>query len=382
MSTEKYLQPDGLRGLLTLFVIAAHWLPEALGSAAHPTLMRGILLTAEMGMYFFFVLSGFLISGILIRNRLQAEMHGVSKLSVWKNYFIRRTLRIFPIYYLCWTFLIFFNVLWISEVSIWHLTYLSNVFFYLQGHWGLGGHLWSLSTEEQFYVVWPIVMLFTPLRYLRGLITVMVLSAPVFRAGMNLLHPSSFTEVLTPALFDGLGLGALLALQQHLPGKNPTKNQRSLILAAGLTGLLLTLAFELKPMGWSLWNEFHPVHDLGRRSAFALLGVFLVHGSVRGFGGITGWLLERPVVLFLGKISYALYLFHNFQLYLFEWFKIGLPTSGWYILVHFAILLGAASLSWYLVELPINNLKKYFPYIKLKPLAEPAAASQVVKQSV
>jgi len=362
---EKYKQPDGLRGLLTMFVIAAHWLPEAMGEKISPVLLRWITLIAEAGMYFFFVLSGFLISGILIRNRIKAEEIGYSKRQVWKNYFIRRTLRIFPIYYLCLIFLIFFNVLWIKNLSWWHLSYLSNVFFYQRGDWGLGGHLWSLSTEEQFYIIWPIVMLFAPLRHLKKTVLIIVLIAPLFRMAMNIWNPSYFTQFLTPSLFDGLGLGALLALHLSLPSSRKPVSEVMLSKFAGAIGILVFVMFELRPFSWPIWNEFHPFFEIFRRSSLALIGIFLVQGSITGFRGIAKWTLEHPIVLFLGKISYALYLFHNFQLYLFDWFKIDLPVTGAFILLHLAILIAAATLSWYLVELPFNSLKKYFPYIKL-----------------
>ncbi len=353
--------------MLTVFVIAAHWLPEALDDSVDPRLLRWITVIAEAGMYFFFVLSGFLISGILIRNRLKAEETGYSKKQVWKNYFIRRTLRIFPIYYLCIGFLIFFNVLWIKNISWWHLTYLSNIFFYQQDHWGLGGHLWSLSTEEQFYIIWPVIILFMPLRHLKKIVLGIVLVAPLFRMSMNTWNPSFFTQLLTPALFDGLGLGALLALHQTLPTTKSNDTSPRLMKTAGLVGLALLFLFEIRPFSLPIWNEFHPFYEFFRRSSMALIGVFLVWGSVKGFKGIAKWTLENSVILYFGKISYGLYLFHNFQLYLFEWFKIDLPATGGFILIHFAILVAVASLSWYVVELPVNNLKKYFPYIRKTP---------------
>jgi peptidoglycan/LPS O-acetylase OafA/YrhL len=361
-----YKQADALRGILTLFVIASHWIPHGrVVSENEQSVLEVISLIGAVGMYFFFVLSGFLITGILVRNKIKAEDSGYSKKEVWKSFFMRRTLRIFPIYYLCLAFLIYFNVGWIRGVSGWHISYLSNIFFYKENSWGLGGHLWSLSCEEQFYLAWPLLILFLPLRYLKMMIISFVLIAPIFRMTMNFYNPSIFTQLLTPAVFDGLGLGALLAIHKNIPKYFiPEDKIKKVVNYSGLIGILLLLFFYISPGNLDIWNEFHPFHDLFFRSSMAMVGLFLVFGSINGFKSIWTFILENRIVLYLGKISYSLYLFHNFQLYLFEWFKVPLPTSGWFLIIHFAILLFLSTLSWYFFELPINNLKRYFPYIK------------------
>ncbi len=370
---EKFRQPDGLRGLLTLFVVAAHWLPRAFGPQLSPHMFRAVIVVAETGMYFFFVLSGFLITGILVRNRIKGEASAYPKKQIWKNYFIRRCLRIFPIYFLTWFVLDYFNVLWIRNNSVWHLSYLSNVYFYKVNQWKFGGHLWSLSAEEQFYLIWPLLMLFVPLRYLKRMVLALVLIAPLFRMVMNSIWPSQFTEVLTPALLDGLGLGALLALEKIAPSRRLQPIARIGLPLAGIFSALLIVLFEWKPFGLPAWNEFSPFYEIFRRSSMAVLGLFLVHGSVKGFPGMTGRFLETRVLLFLGKISYALYLFHNFQPYLMEWFKVPIPMTGVFVLLQLAILIAAATLSWYLIEQPLNNLKKYFPYVRRSSVVEPVA---------
>lgn len=363
---NKYKQPDGLRGMLTLFVIASHWLSH--GQHFNSLQLFGLSVISqigEIGMYFFFVLSGFLISGILIRNRLKAEKERYSKKLVWKNYFIRRTLRIFPVYYLTITILYVFNISGFRPYAFWHFGYLTNVFFYLHQHWELGGHLWSLSTEEQFYLLWPFLIFFIPIRHLKKVIVSLIFIAPFFRMGMNLYRPSEFTMYLTPAVLDGLGLGALLALIKNVPSESVNeehKNRGVKLMAA--VAMSLIILFHIKPFQLNIWEQFNPFFEIFNRSSMAVVGLFLVNGSINGFKGFWKHLLENKVAQYLGKISYALYLFHNFQLYAFEWLHINLPATGWYLGVHFLILVTLASLSWYLLELPINNLKKYFPYIK------------------
>jgi len=369
MSTNKvenYKQADGLRGILTLFVIARHWIPHGRKIGRLEEVFLSIIsLIGEIGMYFFFVLSGFLITGILLKNRILAEAGNYNKVVIWKNYFIRRTLRIFPIYYLSLSVLIYFNVMWIREFSSWHISYMSNVLFYNINHWGIGGHLWSLSCEEQFYLIWPFLILFIPIRYLKNTIIGFIFLAPFFRMLMNYFNPSMFTQLLTPAVFDGLGLGSLLATHRIIPSFTLDSHiLKKKINTIGLVGINLILLFYFKPADLNIWNEFNPFYEFFFRSSFAMVGLFIVFGCINGFKGFWPFLLENRIVLFLGKISYSLYLLHNYQLYLFEWFKVSIQTTGWYLIIQFGILLLFSTLSWYLFELPINNLKKYYPYLK------------------
>lgn len=361
-----YKQPDGLRGIFTLFVIASHWIVHnQVFSGTKGQLVSVIAQIGGIGMYFFFVLSGFLISGILISNRFKAEERGVSKLFVWKNYFIRRTFRIFPIFYATIAVLCVLNIQWFRSVAGWHFSYLSNVYFYKRDAWDLGGHLWSLSAEEQFYLLWPVLMLFAPKRYLKTIIISLLFLAPLFRLTMNYFHPSEFTQLLTPGVFDGFSLGALMAYWNIVESKKGDQRIDKLAHICGIVSFVLILLFFFQPFNLLIWQRFTLVHDVFFRSSIAFAGAYVVYRSVNGLKGFWKPLLENKVVQHLGRISYAMYLFHNFQLYAFDWYKLPLPTHGWYLVIHFALLLTLATLSWYLFEKPINNFKKYFPYIKL-----------------
>ncbi len=169
------------------------------------------------GVTLFFVLSGFLISRILLRSRIKSESLNQSKLHSLKQFYIRRTLRIFPIYYITIFILLIFNINNIRQIFFWFLTYTSNIYFYLIQNWaGSLSHLWTLAVEEQFYIIWPFIMLFVPKRFLFKTIVIIISTGPVFRTVLFLFSngspaASDFIHILTPSCMDSFGLGALLA---------------------------------------------------------------------------------------------------------------------------------------------------------------------------
>ena len=141
-------QLDTIRAIAVLLVIIHHWLPQ--------DSVLNIVPNGPLGVNIFFVLSGFLITGILLREKDKAEVLKQKKKTIFRNFYIRRSLRIFPIYYL------FLFVLWvIHDPSVqsdgtYFYTYTSNYLFYSQEFFpARTAHLWSLGVEEQFYLLWP-----------------------------------------------------------------------------------------------------------------------------------------------------------------------------------------------------------------------------------
>lgn len=138
---------DGLRAIAVGAVLFAHFIPVKY----HVSLPFG-----SAGVQLFFVLSGFLITSILLRSK------DVSLRKALKNFYARRFLRIFPLYYLLLALCALTGWMSWQEDLPWHVFYLSNVYISQLGHWpSVGGHLWSLSVEEQYYLVWPLVVLLT-----------------------------------------------------------------------------------------------------------------------------------------------------------------------------------------------------------------------------
>jgi peptidoglycan/LPS O-acetylase OafA/YrhL len=206
-STLTYMrQLDGLRALAVLAVLIEHYVPKTYGIAR-------VIPWGTLGVQLFFVLSGFLITGILLKCR---EISGTFQHPFFslRQFYIRRFLRIFPLYYfvLCMVFLL--NVANIRETIFWYMFYLCNIKFAIDGNWaGTLSHFWSLAVEEQFYLFWPFVILCSPRKILNHVVILAILVAPLIKwvmasRGMNDIA----VAVLMPSNLDALGSGSLLAL--------------------------------------------------------------------------------------------------------------------------------------------------------------------------
>ena len=182
--TDYFPQLDALRAIAVFFVLLEHWVPGTYWFKIFPYGMAGVTL--------FFVLSGFLITRILLRSRIKSESLNQSKLHSLKQFYIRRTLRIFPIYYITIFILLIFNINNIRQIFFWFLTYTSNIYFYLIQNWaGSLSHLWTLAVEEQFYIIWPFIILFIPKRFLFRTIILIISTGPVFRTVLFLFSNGS-----------------------------------------------------------------------------------------------------------------------------------------------------------------------------------------------
>ena len=118
---------------------------------------------ALLGVWLFFVLSGFLITGILLRSRDQVDYGGYQGRFVLRQFYARRILRIFPLYYSVLLLAATIDLGDVRDTIFWHLAYLSNYLFATQQYWGaVTAHFWSLSVEEQFYILWPALDLVRP----------------------------------------------------------------------------------------------------------------------------------------------------------------------------------------------------------------------------
>ncbi len=244
----KYMkQLDGLRAMAVLAVLWTHYLPEEFW-------LFGIY-WGGYGVRLFFVLSGFLITGILLKSRQYIIQGKQCSLFAIRQFYIRRFLRIFPLYYAILALAVLIAMPQVKEAIVWHISYLSNVYFALQGRfYGSAGHLWSLAVEEQFYLLWPWVILFLPRRWLLPTIIIFIGIAPLFRftstvVGVNLVA----IWVLTPGACDALCLGALLAYLNSHEDELLISKQKVLYLLL-LTGLFITIVLPI----FKLWYLSHP----------------------------------------------------------------------------------------------------------------------------
>jgi peptidoglycan/LPS O-acetylase OafA/YrhL len=137
-----------------------------------------------------FALSGFLISGMLI-DASAAASNPREKWYLLRHLYIRRLLRLAPLFYADLLIAVLLNVPTFRESWAWHVVYASNFYQWFHGQGGWGSHLWSLAVEEQFYLFWPLILIFMP-RYLRrSVMVLMLIAAPLFRLLMLNLVPDN-----------------------------------------------------------------------------------------------------------------------------------------------------------------------------------------------
>ena len=312
----------------------------------------------HLGVRLFFVLSGFLITTILLDLK-EAPSTLPDKMKI---FYARRILRIWPIYYLTLFVAAAWNLDGIGPSITWHLLHVSNIYYMVRGDWvpAVTAHLWSLSVEEQFYLVWPLAIFLTPRRLILPMFIATTALAVGFRAVVAMwdLNPGFNAYVGTPAAFDALGVGALIAWLRR-SGVDFSKHRPWLIPVAGaaLGGYCLLFVINISWLYVALPDFF-----------FTIVFACLVIGATIGIGGVAGRLLESSPFVYVGKVSYGVYLYHGFVnyagYYAFEAMGIVLHEGPLRFVIMASLSIAIAALSWHLIERPINSLKRLFPYEK------------------
>ena len=344
------LQLDSLRAIAVLGVLIHHFYPES------ESLGLGYY-----GVRLFFVLSGFLITAILLDARNRIEQTGQRVSSAICQFYVRRTLRIVPVYYLALVIALLLGNTDIFSGAWWYASYTTNLFFIHLGFYpSTTAHLWSLSVEAQFYLIWPFVILLVAKQRIHWAIVLTILAGPLYRLlGIVGSHDGIEFYTFTLSSIDSLGWGALLAWLLH------EEREAHLLKRAGL-GLFL-----LFPIVTPILMEEAYFYVLDN-TLLSIAYVWLITGAAKGFSGPVGGILNWKPLIYIGQISYGVYLYHLFIPWgLYE--VLGLtqlenPVVNAIILITTTILV--ASLSWHLFEKPINGLKKHFPYPTVIPKAQ------------
>ncbi len=357
-------QLDGLRAVAILAVLWSHWMfgsTIAIPGSGEPPLKVTYQLGlpwGHFGVHLFFVLSGYLITGILLRIRPPS---GTGMGRVFRDFYVRRALRIFPAYYVLLAILCAIGFEESRARVIWHATYLTGIYTAITHRIDYASHFWSLAAEEQFYLLWPGVVLLCRWRNAVIGAIAMIGIGPLFRLAMQRLVPEWESTLMMPASADSLGAGALLALLAGDP-RWATVYRRVRIYGA------LPVFIGLQTLAASRWLGLE--WEVLRGTAMSLVFAEVVDRAARGFSGPLGRLLSLPEVVGIGKISYGIYLYHNFTPPLLIW------LLGWcgmsyveYHLLHplwrFQLLslltLALAGVSWVCLERPFLKLKRFFP---------------------
>jgi peptidoglycan/LPS O-acetylase OafA/YrhL len=362
LQESKYMpQLDSLRAFAIFSVMLVHWLPE--------DFLIQKTFVGNMGLKMFFVLSGFLITKILVQNKQKITEKKITVSRYFKQFYIRRTLRIFPVYYATLLIIYILDVFPVRESWQWHATYMSNWFLYFKGDWyGWTSHFWTLSVEEQFYLLWPIVILVTPISRLKLVLYSTILLSVVFKL-FCYYNNVPLIEILTPSCFDAFAIGGILAHQSLVLTKEEFKKHYLLsnpLFFVGIIGYaFLILINHTSDSGWLgsnnlFWEVFHSA--IG-----AIIFVFIIAKASVGFSGITGKILENKLLIYLGKVSYSSYIFHELMPQLADWLyqSIGVnkPQDVYVNFgVYFILTIALSTLSWYVLESPMLKLKRKFSY--------------------
>ncbi|SRR5579875_544507 len=352
LSDRRLSALDGLRGLAILMVMFWHFTIHQ-PSAPGPYLFR-VALAGNWGVDLFFVLSGFLITGILLDSK------GTPNYCL--RFYSRRALRIFPPYYalLLGLFVLHYHT---GTSWLWFVTYSSNIAFAREGaHSGFLNVTWSLAIEEQFYLIWPWVVLMTGADRLKRLCRAMIFAAPVLRCMLWRLGFSPFQVlVLLPCRMDTLAIGALLAVAFR-DGGLPKPALLGIGLRASVAVICLCLYEGWIPGANSAMFTAFGYSAIAIASACGL-GMLLLPAEGRRPARA---LFESAPMRFFGRYSYGMYLLHCPAESLMQ--KVALPAfpDCQYAMVYYALALtsatAAALLSWRYIEAPMLRLRDRLPW--------------------
>jgi peptidoglycan/LPS O-acetylase OafA/YrhL len=326
---------DGVRAISIGFVLCAH----SLGTGMLP-MTSGAHVLGDIGVRSFFVLSGFLITTLLLRERARC---GAISL---RGFYLRRALRIFPAFYAFLAVLVVLRAAGHSTASDRDLafaaTYTMN--FHADRAWHVG-HLWSLSVEEQFYLAWPVVLIAVAARRALLVAVAAIAVAPVVRVAVWYGWPElgALADQMFPCVCDALATGCVLAIARESLEASP--HYRRLLDARWFWVVpIACLASRAVILPW---------FDLGVSMTLANLGIALaIHRCVARPHGAVAAVLEHPLAIRVGALSYSLYLWQ--QLFLDR------HASGWIhaFPVNIVLAVAAAALSYRAIEAPFLQLSE------------------------
>lgn len=361
-------QLNGIRFIAVFLVLIDHWLIP----------LNPFSFLGHLGVVIFFVLSGFLITRILFENADSCRYNRSSPFVKMIRFIYRRSLRIFPIYFLLLIIGSFFSLSNFKDVSIWLISYTPNFYIITHTKWiGVWDHLWSLAVEEQYYLLFPYFVFFVSIARYPRLLVCMLLLGLGSRFGFYLMASHETKETywmisyVNPlAAIDSFGLGGILAYlfhYQNLVFEKLVSKTYLLPVSLMLFIAVLVLSTHAIYVHDNIWEIVF------ERFFAGIFAFFLIAQSLGNSTWIFGRFLTLNWVSFLGQISYGIYLYHNVVYnyyhvdgntiigYLAKFFpNLSLEMPNFIFLkfgLSILIVISLASLSWFFIEKPINRFK-------------------------
>ncbi|MGI4867517.1 MAG: acyltransferase family protein [Janthinobacterium lividum] len=350
-------QPElmGLRAVAVSLVVLAHW-----------TLADFPL--GEVGRLPLFVLSGYLISGIIWKNSIYWGGSGNwgRRLGI---FYTRRFLRIIPPYYAALALGALLPLATLHQYPGWFLLPASNLLCYQLRHWPEGvGHYWSMAVEEQFYLLWPLLLGIIKRR--AGWLWLLVLASVAYRAYSawhQVPEAPVFATVMLPASLDLFALGALLRLHTAAARSHPAP-------ATPWPGWPAVATWVVWALVWAGTRQSLPAEQIW-------IIVYPILGAVAGYFTLR-WLMRSPPqarwlahgwAQWLGQRSYGLYLYHLmlpvfYQRLIYHVLPATSPWRQWWlgplptVVVLTPLALAMCAISWRWLEAPLEKLKTRFVY--------------------
>jgi peptidoglycan/LPS O-acetylase OafA/YrhL len=343
---------DGIRAIATVMVICFHFW-QSFTSGPYSVVGK-IAVWGQTGVDLFFVLSGFLITGILLDSRQSPNF--------LRNFYARRFLRIFPLYYgALAVFYIGAPLLrlapWVDiSKSVWFWLYLQNIPLTFFPASAVGpNHFWSLAVEEQFYLAWPLIVLATSRKTLLRIIGAAVVISVLTRAAL----PHYATFYFTVARVDGLAIGAGIAILWRDRGR-----------LTSLVRFARCALFIIGPLMVGAQLVMSGSHNFALQVVKSTL-ISLVYGSVlvlvttKTAGRLVERTLSATAMRSIGRYSYGMYVIHPFLL---GWFRsLGLPYGVAGLLLTVTATYLAAMICWHAFEKRFLQFKSHFDYRQAAP---------------
>ncbi|HKS31014.1 MAG TPA: acyltransferase [Chthoniobacterales bacterium] len=337
-------QFDGLRALAVLTVMVDHFSADVPNFPLPDKIRLG-----ATGVRLFLVLSGYFITASLRRARDRMDASEVLPGQTLRTFYWRRLLRTGPAYIAFVGIALLLNIGAIRQNWPWVLTGTVNWLIAWQNQWPLTiSHLWSICVQEQFYLLWPLLILLFPRRWMMSAIIAVAFAGLAFRIGCVMFSvPLIARWVLPFGSLDSLAAGAALGWC----GGRLTASRGGWVLAL-LSLSLITIAAALRN------SDPAKLASVLVEPLEAIAFVILVARTATGFEGNIGRFLSNPGLVFAGRISYGLYVYHILvAMVLDRWlpsqlrFVVTIPSLR--LVVFGIVTLFIATLSWRLLEQPI-----------------------------